>query len=69
MWLDIDPQADVDAVVDGVDSLYRTVLITQVAPSLISTEQRWPERQGFFGLLSVGFTALAFLTVIGFLCN
>lgn len=67
VWLDIDPRADVDAVVAGVDSLYRTVLNTQVAPSIISAEQRRPERQGFLGLLSVGFTALAFLSVIGFL--
>jgi len=33
----------------------------------IRMEQRLPERQGFFGLLSVGFLASAFLTALGFL--
>ncbi len=33
----------------------------------ITLEQRLPERQGFFGLLSVGFLASAFLTALGFL--
>jgi putative ABC transport system permease protein len=33
----------------------------------IATEQRRPERQGLFGVLSVGFLAAALLTVLGFL--
>ena len=37
------------------------------APVLITAEQRRPERQGLFGLLSVGFATSAFLTVMGFL--
>jgi putative ABC transport system permease protein len=67
VWLDVEPRADTASIVDGVDALYRTVLNTEVAPAIISAEQSRPERQGFFGLLSVGFTALAFLSVIGFL--
>jgi putative ABC transport system permease protein len=35
--------------------------------TLISREQARPERQGLFGVLSVGFGAAALLTVIGFL--
>jgi putative ABC transport system permease protein len=35
--------------------------------NLISKEQRRPERQGLFGLLSVGFATSAMLTVLGFL--
>lgn len=35
--------------------------------SLITAEQSRPERQGLFGVLSVGFTAAALLTVLGFL--
>lgn len=35
--------------------------------SLIQKEQSRPERQGLFGVLSVGFAAAALLTVIGFL--
>lgn len=34
---------------------------------LITSEQSRPERQGLFGVLSVGFAAAAFLTVLGFL--
>ncbi len=38
------------------------------APALkIIAEQQLPERQGLFGLLSVGFSAAAVLTVLGFL--
>jgi putative ABC transport system permease protein len=33
----------------------------------ILNEQRQPQRQGLFGLLSVGFVAAAILTVLGFL--
>lgn len=35
--------------------------------SLIDREQSRPERQGLFGVLSVGFTAAALLSVLGFL--
>lgn len=34
--------------------------------SLIAAEQQRPDRQGVFGLLSVGFIAAALLTVLGF---
>lgn len=38
------------------------------APRLaIAAEERLPQRQGLFGLLSVGFAAAAILTVVGFL--
>jgi putative ABC transport system permease protein len=37
------------------------------AEELILTEQERPERQGLFGLLSVGFIASALLTVLGFM--
>lgn len=37
------------------------------ATQLIVAEQRRPERQGLFGLLSVGFITSALLTVLGFL--
>ncbi len=39
----------------------------QITPELIAAEQQKPERQGLFGLLSVGFLASALLTVLGFL--
>ncbi|MDI7276995.1 MAG: FtsX-like permease family protein, partial [Anaerolineae bacterium] len=37
------------------------------APLEIAAEQERPQRQGVFGLLSVGFVASAVLTVLGFL--
>lgn len=39
----------------------------QAAQPAIWTEQQRPERQGLFGILSVGFGASALLTVVGFL--
>jgi putative ABC transport system permease protein len=56
------------------DVLYRgtitngmKVFIREFAPEVINAERVRPERQGFFGLLSVGFVAAAFLSMLGFL--
>ncbi len=43
------------------------VVTARDARETIAAEQTRPERQGLFGLLSVGFIAAAVLTVIGFL--
>ena len=43
------------------------VVTAQDARAQILAEQTRPERQGLFGLLSVGFLAAAALTVLGFL--
>ena len=43
------------------------VVTAQDARTKILSEQTRPERQGLFGLLSVGFVAAAVLTVVGFL--
>lgn len=51
-------------VVDGLNTF---VSEWQIAPQIIEDEQVRPERQGLFGLLSVGFLASAVLTVLGFL--
>jgi putative ABC transport system permease protein len=67
VWLKVDPAAPVKPLLDGITKLYGVVLRSQVSSVMLSTEQLRPERQGFFGLLSVGFAALAFLTVLGFL--
>ncbi|PKN92034.1 MAG: hypothetical protein CVU44_17230 [Chloroflexi bacterium HGW-Chloroflexi-6] len=51
-----------------VDNGLNTFVKSWVSADLnIRTEQRRPERQGLFGLLSVGFVASALLTVLGFL--
>jgi putative ABC transport system permease protein len=58
---DVDPGTVVD---DGLNIMVRQ---WRSAAIDIFAEQRRPQRQGLFGLLSVGFVASALLTVIGFL--
>ena len=67
VWLQVDPDADHDQIVDGVRSLGLNVLNWDAPLLDVYAEQRRPERQGLFGLLSVGFIAAALLTVLGFL--
>jgi putative ABC transport system permease protein len=67
VWIKGASGADYEQVIAGVEGLYRSVLRTRVAPVIITAEQLRPERQGFFGLLSIGFSTLAVMTVIGFL--
>ena len=66
VWLKTAPDADYDEL--GEETLAKNRIIDWTAPPLaISAEQQLPERQGLFGLLSVGFAAAAVLTVLGFL--
>jgi putative ABC transport system permease protein len=67
VWLATDASVDSDTVVDGVRDLGLVVVTARDARDTIAAEQTRPERQGLFGLLSVGFIAAAVLTVIGFL--
>jgi putative ABC transport system permease protein len=66
VWLRADPQTDPAAIADGVGALGLKVLDWQAAAPQIQQEQSRPERQGLFGLLSVGAVASALLTVVGF---
>ena len=67
VWLATDASADSDTIVEGVRDLGLVVVTARDARETIAAEQTRPERQGLFGLLSVGFIAAAVLTVIGFL--
>jgi putative ABC transport system permease protein len=67
VWLATNPAADSDTIVEGVRDLGLVVVTDRDARETIAAEQTRPERQGLFGLLSVGFIAAASLTVIGFL--
>ena len=67
VWLSTVPDADSDLIVDGVRQLGLAVVTAQDARQMILADQERPERQGLFGLLSVGFFAAAILTVLGFL--
>lgn len=61
----LDQQADQSKLVqNGLNTIVRD---WSAAELNIRAEQRRPERQGLFGLLSVGFIASALLTVLGFL--
>jgi putative ABC transport system permease protein len=67
VWLKTDDGVDFAAIDEGVRDLRLRVLNWKAPPMEIATEQRRPERQGLFGVLSVGFVAAALLTVLGFL--
>jgi putative ABC transport system permease protein len=61
----IDQKADqTKLVTDGLNTFVRDWASTS---QKITDEQRRPERQGLFGLLSVGFLTAALLTVLGFI--
>ena len=61
------PGVDFKTVTKGVNDLYKYLVTWDAAPIAIAAEQDRPSRQGLFGVLSVGFTASAVLTVLGFL--
>jgi putative ABC transport system permease protein len=67
VWLTTDPQVPGKAILSGVRELGLGVVAAFDARATILAEQTRPERQGLFGLLSVGFLAAAALTVLGFL--
>ena len=60
------PGADMNQVIRDLRQYDITVLDVRDSRERIATEQRKPERQGLFGVLSVGFLAAALLTVLGF---
>jgi putative ABC transport system permease protein len=58
---------DFEQMVGDLREYEIAVLDYQAAPVRMAEELRRPERQGLFGVLSVGFLASALLTVLGFL--
>ena len=61
----LDQEADQSKLVqNGLNTIVKTWSSAELN---IRAEQRRPERQGLFGLLSVGFVSSALLTVLGFL--
>lgn len=67
VWLKVEPGVDYQQVVESIRDLNFRVLDWDAALLEVEKEQERPERQGLFGLLSVGFGAAAVLTVLGFL--
>lgn len=66
VWLKLEPGASPAQVLAGVDALGVSLLRADYIAELVDAEQARPERQGLFGVLSVGFAAAALLTVLGF---
>jgi putative ABC transport system permease protein len=67
VWIDRADNADLDELVAGVRDLGIAVVATRDAAQIIAEEQIQPQRQGLFGLLSVGFIAAGMITLLGFL--
>jgi putative ABC transport system permease protein len=66
VWAKTDPDTDYPQMVRDLRAIDINVLDYRSARHRIADEQRKPERQGLFGVLSVGFLAAALLTVLGF---
>jgi putative ABC transport system permease protein len=67
VWMRTDAGTTETGLYRGIAELGLKVFEKGFSPEEIVIERARPERQGFFGLLSVGFIASAFLTVLGFL--
>ncbi|NLE46138.1 MAG: FtsX-like permease family protein [Chloroflexi bacterium] len=67
VWVNTPPDADYERIVSDVRKLGLAVIDWRAPLLDVAREQRRPERQGLFGVLSVGFLAAALLTVLGFL--
>ncbi len=67
VWLKTEPDANYEEIVAAARDM-RLQVVGWDAPLVeITEEQQRPERQGLFGVLSVGFLSAAVLTVLGFL--
>jgi putative ABC transport system permease protein len=67
VWMRLTPDANHREISVGLAELGLKTFERGFAPEQVVAERERPERQGFYGLLSVGFIASAFLTVLGFL--
>jgi len=67
VWLSLRAGTSREAIDNGVSDLGLTTFDRGYAPAEITAGQARPERQGLFGLLTIGFVAAAFLTALGFL--
>jgi putative ABC transport system permease protein len=67
VWLKTEPGVDYNKIVEEARNLQLTVLDSDAALLTVNEAQKDPERQGLFGLLSVGFGAAALLTILGFI--
>ena len=66
VWARTDQGIDYQSMISQLRDLDLFVVNWRSATLRIADAQKLPERQGLFGVLSVGFLAAAFLTVLGF---
>jgi putative ABC transport system permease protein len=67
VWLRVDEGVTRADIRRGEIELGLNTITKDFAPQILAAERGRPERQGLFGLLSVGFIGAATLTAIGFL--
>ncbi len=67
IWLRVDSGVTSTELIEGFRGLGADPINRGFAPRKIIDARTSPDRQGLFGLLSVGFAGAAFLTVLGFL--
>ncbi|MCL5995865.1 MAG: ABC transporter permease, partial [Chloroflexi bacterium] len=66
VWLKLDDSGSVPLIAQGLNDKGFNLVRYESVKAQIEYEQGRPERQGLFGMLSVGFVAAALLTVLGF---
>jgi putative ABC transport system permease protein len=67
VWVKTKPTVDFEQMITDLRQVEITVFNYDAASVRIARDLMRPERQGLFGVLSVGFMAAALLTVLGFL--
>jgi putative ABC transport system permease protein len=67
VWVNTAAETDYGAMIEDLRNYEITVFDYSASSERIARELQQPERQGLFGVLSVGFLASALLTVLGFL--
>jgi putative ABC transport system permease protein len=67
VWIKLAANADAKQIEKEISQFGPGIVSLNISPKKILAEQSRPERQGMFGVLSVGFVAAALLTVLGFM--
>jgi putative ABC transport system permease protein len=69
VWLVTEESVTSEDIWNGLLEIGFNIISVDDSRALVEETQLQPERQGFFGLLSVGFLTTAALTVLGFLLH
>jgi len=66
VWMRTDPSVPYEEIAENISGKEITIRYWDAPQLVINAEQQRPQRQGLFGVLSLGFAGAALLTVIGF---